>query len=81
MEERETRCSRARLGLLVGFLCLCGSITGVGGSIHEYRNEAFARRSNALFFHGGSEGLHASKSHGSRSDSSDKPLHGKSFIR
>ncbi|KAK4742542.1 hypothetical protein SAY87_000543 [Trapa incisa] len=79
MEERES--CRTRIGLLAIFICLCGSIIGVGCSIHEYRNEAFARRSNALFFHGGSEGLHASKSHGSSSQSSDTPLRGKSFIR
>ena len=66
--------------ILVG---LC-SIVQVGASIHDYHNESFARRSNSFFFHGGSEGLYASKPH-SRSDklvSEDKPIiNGKSFIR
>ncbi|KAL5550587.1 hypothetical protein UlMin_000763 [Ulmus minor] len=51
-------------------------------SIHDYRRESFTPQSNALFFHGGSEGLYASKVHDSANGSStDKPLKGKSFIR
>lgn len=60
-------------------------------SIHEYGRESFIPQSDAFFFHGGSEGLYASKlRHDSSSSSSsadqssstsDKPLKGKSFIR
>ncbi|CAH9060010.1 unnamed protein product [Cuscuta epithymum] len=61
-------------------------IAGVQGSIHEYKNEAFIPRYNSFFFHGGSEGLYASKvqeqhSPNSLSEESNKPLNGKSFIR
>ncbi|XP_044493523.1 transmembrane protein 87B-like [Mangifera indica] len=73
----------------LGFLifCLCNLVADVNGSIHEYKNEAFIEQSNAFFFHGGSEGLYASKvvdsssSSSSSSSSPDKPLKGKSFIR
>lgn len=71
----------------LGFILLfCGnSVTNVYGSIHEYKNEAFIAQSNAFLFHGGSEGLYASKvvDSSSSSSSSDKPLKvkGKSFIR
>ncbi|CAB4284955.1 unnamed protein product [Prunus armeniaca] len=46
-------------------------------------NEAFSPQSNAFFFHGGSEGLYASKVHGSADSSSTDNHHlkGKSFIR
>ncbi|GLT58804.1 hypothetical protein SLA2020_316680 [Shorea laevis] len=61
------------------------SIVPVGASIHEYQTEAFTRRSNSFFFHGGSEGLYASRvpPHTLRDNSSseDKPLSGRSFIR
>lgn len=61
------------------------SIVPVGASIHEYQKEAFTRRSNSFFFHGGSEGLYASRvpPHTLRDNSSseDKPLSGRSFIR
>ncbi|BBG98143.1 F-box family protein [Prunus dulcis] len=52
-------------------------------SIHEYQDDSFIRRSNSFFFHGGSEGLYASKldSDNGKSASEDKPLIGKSFIR
>ncbi|GFY83863.1 lung seven transmembrane receptor family protein [Actinidia rufa] len=69
------------LGFIVGFLYLCDSILVVGASIHEYRNEAFTTQSNAFFFHGGSEGLYASKSHDSSPASPDNSSKGKSFIR
>ncbi|KAJ1388200.1 Lung seven transmembrane receptor-like [Sesbania bispinosa] len=39
------------------FLILC--ITLVNASIHHYSNEQFTHRSNAFFFHGGSEALFA----------------------
>lgn len=66
----------------VGILCVCSLITNVSGSIHEYKNEAFYPKSNAFFFHGGSEGLYASKLlHSPDASSPDKPLKGKSFIR
>lgn len=57
------------------------SITHVDASIHEYKNEAFIRRSNSFFFHGGSEGLYASRLPNVLSSPEDKPLNGKSFIR
>ncbi|KAL6132940.1 hypothetical protein ACLB2K_065177 [Fragaria x ananassa] len=63
----------------LGFmLCLILMVDGCNASIHEYRNEAFKPQSNAFFFHGGSEGLYASKVVNSSSDSHVK---GKSFIR
>ncbi|KAJ4704224.1 Transmembrane protein like [Melia azedarach] len=64
-----------------GFFCLCNLIPNVSGSIHEYRNEAFIMQSNAFFFHGGSEGLYASKILPPSDSSTDKPPKGKSFIR
>ncbi|XP_043815147.1 uncharacterized protein C26H5.07c isoform X2 [Manihot esculenta] len=80
MEFREIRCSRLRF--VVGLVLCCTIIKEVSASIHEYRNEAFIPRSDGFFFHGGSEGLYASKVHDSSSSSSpDKPLQGKSFIR
>ncbi|XP_062003817.1 uncharacterized protein LOC133721266 [Rosa rugosa] len=71
------------LGLFIVGLILI--INGCNASIHEYRNEAFTPQSNAFFFHGGSEGLYASKvvdsSSSSSSSSSDTHVKGKSFIR
>ncbi|GMY08388.1 transmembrane protein 87A-like isoform X1 [Fagus crenata] len=55
-------------------------IVQVGASIHEYQNEPFSRRSNSFFFHGGSEGLYASRVH-HNSSPQDKPLIGNSFVR
>lgn len=67
---------------VVGFTLLCDRFVEVGASIHEYRNDVFIPKSNAFFFHGGSEGLFASKLHDSSSpNTSDKSLKGKSFIR
>lgn len=65
----------------LGFMLLWSSATVVQASIHEYRNEGFSRRLNSYFFHGGSEGLYASKLHLPHPNSEDKPLNGKSFIR
>ncbi|KAL7194884.1 hypothetical protein ACSBR1_035157 [Camellia fascicularis] len=48
------------LGFIIGFVYICESISQVSASIHEYKNEPFTVRSNAFFFHGGSEGLYAS---------------------
>ncbi|KAM5560685.1 hypothetical protein ABKV19_021714 [Rosa sericea] len=62
---------------IVGLILI---INGCSASIHEYRNEAFTPQSNAFFFHGGSEGLYASKVVDS-SSSSDTHVKGKSFIR
>ncbi|CAK9133686.1 unnamed protein product [Ilex paraguariensis] len=65
-------------GYIVGIVFLSVWINGVRGSIHEYKNEAFIPRFNSFFFHGGSEGLYASKI---VDTTEDKPLNGKSFIR
>ncbi|KAI4306562.1 hypothetical protein L6164_029828 [Bauhinia variegata] len=60
-----------------------GKVTHVGASIHEYKNETFIRRANSFFFHGGSEGLYASRvtSVNDTQTSEEKSLNGKSFIR
>lgn len=72
-----------RLEFLLNFLIsLCILIPSVTASIHEYANEAFTHRSNAFFFHGGSEGLYASKIRNSSApEPQGRPLRGKSFIR
>ncbi|XP_022744751.1 uncharacterized protein LOC111295508 isoform X2 [Durio zibethinus] len=75
-----------KLTFVVTIYLSCFLIRQVGGSIHEYQNESFIRRSNSFFFHGGSEGLYASDLHidpdkkGSSSPE-DNHLNGKSFIR
>ncbi|XP_015933071.1 uncharacterized protein LOC107459360 [Arachis duranensis] len=58
-------------------------ISEVGASIHEYQNETFMRRSNSFFFHGGSEGLYASRvvQQHSQPSEDNNSLNGKSFIR
>ncbi|CAK9323421.1 unnamed protein product [Citrullus colocynthis] len=67
---------------VVGLTFLCDRFIEVDASIHEYRNDVFIPKSNAFFFHGGSEALFASKLHDSSSpNSTDKSLKGKSFIR
>ncbi|KAL5569650.1 hypothetical protein UlMin_026225 [Ulmus minor] len=65
------------------YLTLNPIVLQVGASIHEYHNESFIRRSNSFFFHGGSEGLYASRlpPANDKPASEDKPLNGKSFIR
>ncbi|XP_061995793.1 uncharacterized protein LOC133713781 [Rosa rugosa] len=57
--------------------------TSVDASIHEYQDDTFIRRSNSFFFHGGSEGLYASKIHSGNDKlaSEDMTIDGKSFIR
>ncbi|MBA0878757.1 hypothetical protein Goshw_019879 [Gossypium schwendimanii] len=73
-----------KLAFVVLIYFSCFAINQVGASIHEYQNQSFFRRSNSFFFHGGSEGLYASKLH---VDPDKKPspeenhLNGKSFIR
>ena len=67
------------------FVLRCSiTITHVGASIHDYQNETFMRRANSFFFHGGSEGLYASRvssSNDSLPSEDNKSLNGKSFIR
>ncbi|XP_039172840.1 transmembrane protein 87B-like [Eucalyptus grandis] len=61
MEVRESRRAQRRLG----FFCLVAalvSIATVDASVHNYFNEAFTSRSNAFFFHSGSEGLRTPRS-------------------
>ncbi|XP_060674229.1 uncharacterized protein LOC107430929 [Ziziphus jujuba] len=75
-----------RTGIIVRLLLIISVsnffIQQCKASIHDYRRESFSPQSNAFFFHGGSEGLYASKVHDSNNDlSKDKPLKGKSFIR
>ncbi|XP_057979356.1 uncharacterized protein LOC131165497 isoform X2 [Malania oleifera] len=67
--------------IILGFILLSESIIHVRASIHEYKNEVFIPRFNSFFFHGGSEGLYASKVHDKPPTSEDKPVAGKSFIR
>lgn len=54
------------------------SISLATASVHDYGNQPFTPQLDAFFFHGGSEGLYASKLHQS---SPDKPYKGHSFIR
>ncbi|XP_051143072.1 uncharacterized protein LOC127259643 [Andrographis paniculata] len=80
-------CDRKSLTIFVAVLLVVFSSgeNGVKASIHEYKNEGFIPRINSLFFHGGSEGLYASKilepAKTPASDDNSKPLNGKSFIR
>lgn len=67
------------IGFLVLFFCAFNLLGNVSASIHEYKDEQFVRKFNAFFFHGGTEGLYASKS--SSIAYPHKPLEGKSFIR
>ncbi|KAL1542052.1 transmembrane protein 87B [Salvia divinorum] len=71
--------------IFVLLLLILVSENGVRASIHEYKNEAFIPRFNSFFFHGGSEGLYASKvldpPKNTPADDNSKPLNGKSFIR
>lgn len=68
-------------GYIIGIFFLCNSIIHVRASIHEYKNEAFIPRYNSFFYHGGSEGLYASRVHDAKATPEEKPLNGKSFIR
>ncbi|XP_039173029.1 uncharacterized protein LOC104453960 [Eucalyptus grandis] len=64
MEVRESRKAQRRLGSFSSFFLVAAlvSITAIDASVHDYFNEAFTSRSNAFFFHGGSEGLRAPRS-------------------
>ncbi|KAE9596003.1 hypothetical protein Lal_00030746 [Lupinus albus] len=66
--------------ITIFIIILFTSITHVCASIHDYQNETFIHRSNSFFFHGGSEGLYASRVP-SFNDIEDNSLNGKSFIR
>lgn len=74
--------------VIEGLLFVSSWVMGVNGSIHEYKDEAFIPRFNSFFFHGGSEGLYASKLQDSpllvsddSNSNNNKPINGKSFIR
>ncbi|CAN0846923.1 Transmembrane protein 87B [Linum grandiflorum] len=70
------------LGFIFSLIIIINSqFASVNASIHEYTNEAFISQPDAFFFHGGSEGLYASKVHDSSAASSENRLKGKSFIR
>jgi len=62
------------------YLTFHSIINLVGASIHDYQNETFIRRANSFFFHGGSEGLYASKPIEFNHSLDNFPT-GKSFIR
>ncbi|KAL7146679.1 hypothetical protein ABFS83_06G057600 [Erythranthe nasuta] len=89
---RTVRCdllamNRNKIALVFGVLLLLSAVgeIRVRASIHEYTNEAFNPRFNSFFFHGGSEGLYASKNldppKTTPTDDNGKPLNGNSFIR
>ncbi|EPS72370.1 hypothetical protein M569_02380, partial [Genlisea aurea] len=68
------------------FLLFSWGENGVGASIHEYENGSFVPRFNSYFFHGGGEGLFASKvvelpKTESGHDNASKTTNGRSFIR
>lgn len=82
-EGRVNNKGKGWLGFIVGFVAYVivwsdYSISLASASVHDYGNQPFTTQSNAFFFHGGSEGLYASKLHQS---SPDKPYKGHSFIR
>ncbi|GAV67791.1 Lung_7-TM_R domain-containing protein [Cephalotus follicularis] len=66
--------------VLLYVLSCISMVYQVDASIHEYHNDSFSRLANSYFFHGGSEGLYASKII-LDANNEDKPLNGKSFIR
>ncbi|CAN1277227.1 Transmembrane protein 87B [Linum perenne] len=76
MEEAEF----SKLGFIFSLFFITAQLSTVSSSIHEYTNEAFISQPDAFFFHGGSEGLYASKVHAAAA-SSENHLKGKSFIR
>ncbi|XP_022761395.1 transmembrane protein 87B-like [Durio zibethinus] len=80
MRQREFH----RGGITITMFVLVGLFlwfSNVDASIHEYRMEAFSPKSDAFFFHGGSEGLYASKLHEPTSPSETKQsFKGKSII-
>lgn len=67
---------------LMRIVCISFFTTKAHASIHEYTNDGFILRSNAFFFHGGSEGLYASKLHDPNTTGlQGTHLDGRSFIR
>ncbi|KAI3837726.1 hypothetical protein MKX03_008333 [Papaver bracteatum] len=79
-----------KLGFCFTFLIFFSFVSVVESSIHEYNNEPFTPQLNSFFFHGGSEGLYASKFLDDRTtpitttpdDQQQKPpINGKSFVR
>jgi hypothetical protein len=82
--RRNLHSSNQHISFIFLYLTFQSIITLVGASIHDYQNETFIRRANSFFFHGGSEGLYASKPisfNHSLSSSQDNFPTGKSFIR
>ncbi|KAK2376256.1 Lung seven transmembrane receptor family protein [Trifolium repens] len=82
--RRSFHSSNQHISFIFLYLTFHSIITLVGASIHDYQNETFIRRANSFFFHGGSEGLYASKPisfNHSLSSSQDNFPTGKSFIR
>lgn len=69
------------ISLLVILVISNSFVHQVSGSIHDYYNESFILQSNSYFFHGGSEGLYASKVVGKQPASEENSNKGKSFIR
>ncbi|KAB2008828.1 hypothetical protein ES319_D10G125500v1 [Gossypium barbadense] len=83
MKQRQFRRGRIKIPMFVVCVGLLLCFSNVNASIHEYRMEAFSPKSDAFFFHGGSEGLYASKLHEPTTDASSetKPsFKGKSII-
>ncbi|MBA0696096.1 hypothetical protein Goari_002682 [Gossypium aridum] len=83
MKQRQFRRGRIKIPMFVVCVGLFFCFSNVNASIHEYRMEAFSPKSDAFFFHGGSEGLYASKLHEPTTDASSetKPsFKGKSII-
>ncbi|KAE9615189.1 hypothetical protein Lal_00048387 [Lupinus albus] len=75
-----TGCNNLLIIFMILYLTCSTSMTHVRASIHDYQNETFIHRSNSFFFHGGSEGLYASRVP-SFNNTEDNSLNGKSFIR
>ncbi|CAN1277230.1 Transmembrane protein 87A [Linum perenne] len=65
MEEAEF----SKLGFIFSLFFITAQLSTVSSSIHEYTNEAFISQPDAFFFHGGSEGLYASKVHAAAASS------------
>ncbi|XP_022721882.1 transmembrane protein 87B-like [Durio zibethinus] len=84
MKQIDFHRGRIKIAMFFVLVGLFLWFSNVDASIHEYRMEAFTPKSDAFFFHGGSEGLYASKLHetSTASSSETKPsFKGKSIIR